>query len=326
MGLFNKEPAESKAYWKAFSTALKKPGTDTFAALEKASGAWPSGWEGYFLMGLSYDLAAGVEFNPDKAADYHYKAKDAANKAGAGWVSEFYNDYDHSQPNFRASDDYFPRAMNVRRMGVAVLRNLDHERSFIQKNDRKFWKDFTGNIDTGGIFRSTDEQFQVSEQLEPFTDYLGALDDFYGVTKMSQEGLVSRSNALIKKSKKLAKTDPAKITASFVDTWFFVEGLSLIQGGPYTFSNGDQNRPLAWNKLWTGAHRGSAPCLHTLGYFLVADDGAFTNDVIREGMSIYKCSWEDLRRQVITLLEMSAKKGDTEADVILAAFIEKFPG
>ena len=59
MGLFNKEPAEKKEYWKAFGDALKKPSADAFAALEAASRNWPAGWQGYLLMGLCYDLACG---------------------------------------------------------------------------------------------------------------------------------------------------------------------------------------------------------------------------------------------------------------------------
>ena len=52
MGLFSKEPAEKKAYWKAFDAMLSKPNPKTFAAVEEASKAWPSGWQGYLFIAL----------------------------------------------------------------------------------------------------------------------------------------------------------------------------------------------------------------------------------------------------------------------------------
>ena len=41
MALFSKEPAEKKAFWKAFDAARSKPGETTFPGLEKACAAWP---------------------------------------------------------------------------------------------------------------------------------------------------------------------------------------------------------------------------------------------------------------------------------------------
>lgn len=324
MGLFNKQPAEEKAYWKAFAAALKKPSADTFAALEEAGKAWPNGWEGYFLMGLSYDLAAGVEFHPDKAAEYHYKAKDIGAKVNSAYVNDFYIDYDCPQPNFRATDEYYPRAMNVRKMGTGMLANQSHERNYIWDNDRKFWQKLISHIDTGRLFKSTAEQDQVELQLEPYQDYLGAMDDFDSPSKSAKEALDRRSSDLIKRNKKMNKIKPDSVTLSYVDTWHYVFGLSQLQGGPYSFTNGDLNRSIAFNQFWTGAHMGSAPCLHLLCSFLIDRSSELCEIAWKAGMDMYRLDREEVWHQLLYLLELAGKKGDTSAATLVDKLFDQY--
>lgn len=89
MGLFSKEPAEKKAYWKAFDAMLSKPNEKTFAAMEAASMNWPSGWQGHLFMGLCYDLAScKMPFAPDKPTSATAKQrKREKRQAASGWTT-----------------------------------------------------------------------------------------------------------------------------------------------------------------------------------------------------------------------------------------------
>jgi hypothetical protein len=113
-------------------------------------------------MALAYDLAAGVPFDPAKAAEYHTKAREAAAKAANQWISVFYVYYDENAMNFYVKEDYFPRTMKVRKAGIAMMWSYFVNSNGIlgdngKKDDLKFWQHLFSKINTGGLFKMTDE-------------------------------------------------------------------------------------------------------------------------------------------------------------------------
>lgn len=321
MGLFTKEPAEKKAYWKALNKAIGKPNEKNFAALEEACSAWPTGWQGYFLMGLCYDLASGVDFDPEKAAGYHAKAKKAAEAAGDDFLEKFYETYAESAINFRLSEEehYFPRTLKVRQAGAAMMHYFDLNENCIIKDrfledDRGFWVAVFSNVDTGGVFKTSDEQWQVFKHKEPFTNYLYHCSDRNG----SDETRVKNTNAMIKECNKLNKVGKDGVTLETPEEYYYVLGYALLVGGdPYLFngSGWHQNSRIdGWNYLWRSANLGFAPALHFMAQLF--DSEEFSQEIAYAFGLLYGEENSDRRtivRQVLALLEEAAVRGDEEA-------------
>lgn len=320
MGFFSKEPPEKKAYWKALSAAIGKPNEKNFTALESACGAYAAGWQGWLFMELCYDMAAGVSFDPDKAKGYHAKALRAAEVAGNDFPECFYATYENSATNFRVPDqEYFPRTLKVRQAGAAMMMNYDLDENKIVtdiflKNDRDFWVGIFSNIDTGKLFKMSDEQVQVMDQKEPFSNYLYDCSD----KNANEETRVKNANSMIKACNKLNKIKKGDVTIKTVETFYYVLGHALLVGGaPYVFngSGWHQNSRIdGWNYLWRAANLGYAPALHMLAQMI--DEPDFAAEIYYAFGLLYGAengTRRDVVEQTLSLLELSAVKGDEEA-------------
>ena len=324
MGLFSKEPAEKKAYWKAFDAMLSKPNPKTFAAVEEASKAWPSGWQGYLFIALCYDLASNkMPFDPEKADGYHKLAKEAGKRDQSEWLECFYEAFEKEAGNFRMEGEYFPRVQYIRKAGVAMLLNYDSDKNDVvinvrSKNDWIFWHILFSGIDTGptGLFKkASDEQFQCWRHASPFRKYLTA----YSGLNMDEKTRVNDANEMINGWKEFANTNKAEITPDTKDMYGYVFGYSLmIGGGPYQILNGASGfhknlRVDGWIKLWRTASLGCMPALHMLADFF---DSEFSEEIYYAYSQVYSSGRqerEEIFPQLMALLEMSAEKGDQEA-------------
>lgn len=329
MGLFNKEPAEKKAFWKAFDAARSKPGEKTFPELEKACAAWPISWQGYLLMGLCYDLGAGVPFDENKAGEYHYRAKEAGKKCNSEWVTLFYEYYEADSLNFRTKEQYFPRTLKVRKAGVAMLfsyyinTNGILPKGLLGGDDLKFWDKIFSKVDTGGLFKSTPEQKQVYDHLQPFTNvimhfnfYKNAKNDDYDDNQR-----VKYFNDMSKHVDRFYKIDPAKVTVDDVDTYGFVVGCALFFGGnPYVIRGTGWHANVridGWIYLWKSASRGCAPAVHMLGTYI--DDETFSEEIYYAASKSFKDldDKEETWKQLRYYLRLCEEKGDSEATYLL---------
>ena len=332
MALFSKEPAEKKAFWKAFDAARSKPGEKTFPELEKACAAWPISWQGYLLMGLCYDMGAGVPFDENKASEYHYKAKEAGRKCNSEWVEIFYEYYEQDALNFRAKEKYFPRTLKVRKAGVAMLFSYYiNTNGIIPKgafggDDLKFWDKIFSKVDTGGVFKSTPEQEQVYKHRQPFTDwimhfnyYKNAKNDEYDNNQR-----VKYFNEMLKHVKKFDDIEPDKITTNDVDLYDYVVGCALFFGGiPYLIRGTGWYENLridAWMVFWTCAKRGCAPAAHMLATYI--DEPEFSDEIYFaatkrfngfDGPNYKEEIWKELR----WYLRLCEEQGDMQATYLL---------
>ena len=324
MGLFSKEPAEKKAFWKAFDSACSKPGEKTFPALEEACKAWPIGWQGYFLMALAYDLAAGVPFDPAKAAEYHTKAREAAAKAANQWISVFYVYYDENAMNFYVKEDYFPRTMKVRKAGIAMMWSYFVNSNGIlgdngKKDDLKFWQQLFSKINTGGLFKMTDEQQQVYTHLTPFSTWINDYVIFNGGA--DQNTIIKYTNDVIGKMKKLHKLSNDRISTDFADMWYYTFATSFYAGGrPYQCFGSDwhtNRRVDGWIYYWHAAHRGCLPACYILADYW--DDPDFHSEIVyAAGQAINGCGNENsAMMELLTLLEKGLDKGDSKCISLL---------
>lgn len=334
MGLFSKKakiPPEQKNYLDAFAKAFAKPDEEkTFAPLREACKAFPVGWEAWLFMGLSYDLAIGVPFNPEKAAECHYQAKQAGKRDGYGWVDTFYSYYDECALNFRLEEDYFPRALNVRRLGAAIVNTFSPDEDHIgahgfHHDDMGFWNYLLLDIDTGGVFKSTPEQKQVYFQLEPFRTYLDDYKYFKGAP--DENGIIKRTNQLIKRCQRLNQIQGREMTIDQVDGWYLVQATALLRGGdPYLYGGEgwhQNSRIDGWRYFWNGSFRGSTSCLHVLGMFF--DDEDFAEEIIYAGTLVISGvnTAVEVRRNFLALLELAADRGDDEAIRIISRMADK---
>lgn len=329
MGLFSREPAEKKAFWKAFDSALSKPGDKTFPALEEACKAWPVGWQGYFLMAICYDLGVGVPFDPVKAADYHYETQETARKTNNQWVPFFYEYYNESAINFKCKEDYFPRTLNVRKVGVAMMLSVyvrddgvltDHGK----KNDLSFWKTIFNKIDIGSLFKTSDEQWQVMNHKEPFTQWIYDMESYQG--NADEKMMIDYTNRLLKQTDKLFKKKNDEVDLKFVDTWLFTFGVSCFFGGKPYKCDGEgwytNPRINAWRYLWHASYYGCAPAIHLIGTYW--DDETFHNEIVFAATTVVRnlTTEKEALRELYLLLEKSALKEDKCAEGILADLAE----
>ena len=322
MGLFSKEPAEKKAYWKAFDAMLSKPNEKTFAAMEAASMNWPSGWQGHLFMGLCYDLAScKMPFAPDKADICHSKAKEAGKKAGCKWLDNFYGTFDEAAGNFRMKEDYYPRVEYIRKAGVAMLQwnRLEQNHIFPEKgskDDVDFWYPLFMGIDTGssGFFKkSTDEQNECLLHESCFSSYVTACLSY---RSSMRDDVVKMGNSIIDDANELSKKHEAEADAFYSrtrDTAAFVNGYAhLIGGGPFVDVLPDLSRKKGWNLIWMSADKGCMSALHFLADLFNSD---CRQEVCDSHAYFYRSSSDPqaVAHQLIDLLELSAKKGDPGA-------------
>ncbi|MDE7354356.1 MAG: hypothetical protein K2O06_15095 [Acetatifactor sp.] len=261
MGLFTKEPVEKKAYWKALETALKKPSEKTFPALEAACGAWQDNWQGWLLMALCYDTASGVEFSPEKAAGYHAKVKTRENDVP--WLRTFYAVYDSCGANHSTGEKkYFPRTLKVRNLGAAMVQNYYPEDKSVmtetqRRGDYVFWRGIFDHIDTGGLFKYSEEQFQVMTHRQPFYDYICAFDPYLA---RNEEAMKQNGAAIIKATNKvLSKNwEIGEVPLDYQDTYPYVLGFAMVMGcRPYKIQTTYQNPRIdGWIDMWKSANKG----------------------------------------------------------------------
>ena len=320
MGLFNREPAEKTAYKKALSSMISKPNEKTFAAMEEASKAWQGGWHGYWYMGLAYGMASGVPYSPERAQQCRQLAMTEAKKAGGKsfeWLELFYYVFDEDAGNFFVEGEYFPRAMFIRKVVASMLRNFDASEAVIApdygiRRDMKFWMPLFKNVDTGGFFKSSDEQYQCYYQVNAIKRLLKAYDESkmenrQGALAVSQETW----NDFVKEKKVTPRSNDLENLAL---GWTL-----LIGGGPYaeviaTVGSGwHQNLRIdGWVRLASCANKGNMTALHLLcGMF----DGEFKDEICYA----YKISFknkdteEKVRNYMLFLLDKSSERGDKNA-------------
>ena len=328
MGLFSKEPAEKKAFWKAFDSACSKPGEKTFPEVEAACKAWRVGWQGYFLMAMCYDLGVGVPFDPAKAADYHYETKEAARKTNNEWVPIFYEVYEESAINFRCEENYFPRTLNVRRAGAAMtfaiyVRDQGILSDHGKKNDLSFWKKIFEKIDTGSLFKTSDEQAQVMNHKEPFKQWLYDMDSYLG--NADEKAMIGYTNQLLKNTNKLLKKKINEVDLKFIDSWLYTFGTSCFFGGKPYKCDGEgwykNPRVNGWRYLWHGSYYGCASSLHLIGTYW--DDDTFHDEIVFAATTVFSniSTEKEALSELILLLEKSGLKGDKRAEELFADLV-----
>lgn len=320
MGLFNREPAEKIAYKKALSSMISKPNEKTFAAMEEASKAWQGGWHGYWYMGLAYGMASGVPYSPERAKQCRQLAMTEAKKAGGKsfeWLKLFYSVFDEDAGNFLVEGEYFPRAMFIRKVVASMLRNFDASEAVIApdygiRRDMKFWMPLFKNVDKGGFFKSSDEQFQCRYQLSAIEQLLKAYDE----SKMEKRQTVLETSLNMGTSFKKEK----KVTPTSDDQEYLALGWSLlIGGGPYADviaaigSGWHQNLRIdGWVCLVACANKGNMTALHLLcGMF----DGEFKDEICYAVNLCFntKDTEEKVRNYLLFLLDKSSERGDKNA-------------
>lgn len=322
MGFFTKEPAEKKAFQKAFNAALSRQNEENFKVLEQACRAWPTGWQGYFLMGLSYDLAVGkIPFDADKAARYHQLTKQAGKAAQCEWLDTFYYFYNEYAGNFRITEEYFPRAMNIRKAAVAMMHNFSPDENHIItdaifKGDLKFWDTIFSGINGGGFFQCTPEESQCVTQKFSILPLISAWKNHNG----DHDSRIRDVNDMTKPWFKLSRKAPKEITIDDQDLRGFLFGCSLVLGGgAYDVLDGEpgwyQNLRIdGWMNLWAAANRGCAPALHFLA--MMFNDEDFCSEICYAYSKHYKnagSSWEESANELLSLLESAGENGDFDA-------------
>ena len=336
MGLFSKEPAEKKAYGKAFDSARSKPCEKTFAELEKACEAWGISWQGYLLMGICYDLGAGVPFDENKAAGYHAKAKEAGRKCNAEWLEFFYEYYEQDASNFKAEGEYFPRTLNVRRAGVAMLfcyyinKNGILPKGVLGTDDLKFWDKIFSSVDKGGLFKSSPEQSQVYNHLLPFTTFINHFNFYKGAKNDASDDnqKVKNLNEMQKYARKFDKLNPDQVTVDSIDTYGFIVGCALFFGGAPYLIRGEgwyQNvRINGWIAMWHCAMRGCVPAVHALATYIEDDSFEFGEEIYFAASKSYHDieTKSQVRAELCYYLKKCAEKGDQHA----AAFLNELNG
>lgn len=315
MGLFDKRSKEEKEFWKVFKSAYTSPSDKTFAALETAYQSHSVPWQGYFLMGLCYDCAAGVAYNPEKAQEMHYQAQSRAGEEQK-WVERFYTYYRYPAVNYKV--ELQPRTLAVRRTGVAAINSYEYRDAVIlgeyNKDDCHFWGKIFEKVDTGGFFHPTDEQMEVFTERESwkqlFSDWVyfsskgGNLKDpdVYREVKRRTNDLVKTCNKIQKRWKK--ETD---IGAG--EMYHYISAYYCLNEGPYTLFEQEEltgrSLPyLAISDYRSLAFRKVAPAIHKLARLLFASE---------DNYQFMVKAFPDIVHEVKILLFSGISSGDEEA-------------
>lgn len=116
------------------------------------------------------------------------------------------------------------------------------------------------------------------------------------------------------------KVKPDQVTPMSKDMFGFVFGYALIMGGgPYAQElSGAEGwhknlRIDGWIRLWLSGNRGCMPSLHMIADFF---DGQFSQEIyyaFSRAYTSHDTERKQIYPQLMTLLEMSAAKGDQEA-------------
>lgn len=314
MGLFDKRSAQEKEYDKALKAAMGKPGAKTFPALETACGNYAPGWQGWLFMGLCYDCGSGVERDAAKAAACHAKAK----AAGGDWAAAFYTYYERSAGNIYM-EDLTDRAMACRKLGTAAMLTLDTSEQHLSKgffgSDVEFFRSVYNKVDTGKLFRTSDEQLQVMTHMTPFTNWLAAtaaLDNGKG----KAEDIQFFSKEFFKEVKNVQKRDAENISSSWADSWLFTAGIALLFAGSYggfvyDFSADDRNSRTwkGFHMLWQAADRGNVPAMLFMAD--MADDADYRALIVKSS------THSDALVTLASFLSLADEKGHAGAKAAL---------
>lgn len=305
MGLFDKRSAQEKEYDRALKAAMSKPGPKTFPGLEAACRSYAPGWQGWLFMGLCYDCGSGVERDAAKAAEYHARAK----QAGNDWTRTFYMYYERSAGNIYT--ELTDRTLACRRMGAAAMLSVDTSEQHLSKgffgSDIVFFRSVYNKVDTGKLFRTSDEQQEVSVHMAPFTNWIAAAVSFKN-GKGNEEDTQLFSKEFFKQIKEVQKCDADSISSSWADSWLFTAGMSLLFAGAYggfvyTFSDNDKNDRTrkGFHMLWQAADRGNVSAM-----LFLAD---MSGDEDYRPVIIRSSTHSDALLTLASMLSLADKKG-----------------
>lgn len=321
MGLFGpKLPAEEKNYVKALKKASNLT-PKTNAALEDAMKNYPNGWQGYWYVGLFYDLAPykdGIS-DPDKAQEYFLKAESAAKGTyGEQWLHNFLMWYRRPADNLYKK---LPERYNkARRLGVALMNCYKYNEPVISAP--------CGSSDDCSAFFSIMCSFTARQnddylynEHEAFKDYFLAFpgkfasynerEELIKVINKLDKNIVKESKAFDKCLNKKEKGQEANWN-DVNDFYSFVQGFSAIYDGPYITDQKAANNNYASEAhfgilyIHLAAYHGCQPAIHELVRLANASDSnrRVINEVLKK---------DNLDLYLLRLLEKCIKNGDEEA-------------
>lgn len=295
MGLFGpKKSVEEKNFIKALKDALHMKGKN-MPALLAATEAWPTGWQGYWLLGLYYDFAhgKGEESDPAKAQEYFLKAEASARGTqDEAWLNSFMTWY--RRPAGNLVKPLTDRAKKVRTLAVALLNCYQYNVPVVMAAlDKKDDASAFGSILAG--CSSWEEVYESS----PICDYFNNISSIGGLIKKDHEDLVKDINAVVKKYNKAndAYNDCMKAISKgkepnwskLEDMHAYVLAFNCLNDGPYITGelaaqwDVSSEAALGVQFLFFAARNGNQPAIHELMRLAKASDGNYQlmNSVFR---------------------------------------------
>lgn len=325
MGLFGpKIPAEEKAFIKALKSAPISKEKEV-PALLAATEAYPTGWQGYWFLGLYYDFAHDKGAQPDhaKAQEYFLKAESAAasNPDAANWLRNFMSWYRRPAGNLRR--ELTDRALQVRSLGVALLNCYQYQNPIVTG--------ITGSKDDAEAFRGVitlSSSWEEIDEYEPFREYFDKITEMSGLIKKDHEGMVSDLNDLIKKYNKANDAYESCIKAMSkgkepkwdkVQDWHsFIMGFNCLNDGPYITGelaakwNMSSEAALGIRCYLFSAHHGNQAAIHELVRLAKASDSNYS--LMSGVFRVWNPSYQgDLELWLLEQLLKCAQKDDSEA-------------
>lgn len=324
MGLFDKRSAAEKAFDKALSSAYGKPSEKNFKELEGAIQAWPTGWRGYFYMGIAYDIGSGVEYDEEKGRLYREKALEAADMAAASepiakeYLNNFYYYYDQGADCRMAEPKFFPQTLKVRQAIVAFIITFvsiygSNQAVLSRKSpkaDVEIWDKLIRKIPVP-LFGGSEVQKQIRPQTAPFYEWVYAMSErLVSNTNYTFKELSIRIRYLSEEIKSGSGT--FKSTAYDSDMYLFILGYSEYMATPFVEPSDISRIALGTSMLVGGAKIFSGPCL----YFLTS---LAINKTFNEEIYYGTHKWS-IGNHRDALLRFAKETGDLYATVILKEF------
>ena len=325
MGLFGpKIPAEEKAYIKALKSAPISKAKDV-PELLAATEAYPTGWQGYWFLGLYYDFAHDKGAQPDhaKAQEYFLKAESAAaaNPDAANWLRNFMSWYRRPAGNLRRN--LSERAQRVRSLGVALLNCYQYQNPIVMGVAGK--KD---DVDTFSAIIASCGSWEEINEYEPFTDYFHKISELSGLIKKDHEEMVKDVNAIVKKYNKANDTYESCIKAiskgkepnwdKLQDWHSYILGFNCLNDGPYITGelaaswNMSSEAALGIRCYLFSAHHGNQAAIHELVRLSKASDSNYS--LMSGVFAVWNPSYQgDLELWLLEKLLKCAEKDDSEA-------------
>ena len=325
MGLFGpKIPAEEKAFVKALKSAPISKAKEV-PELLAATEAYPSGWQGYWFLGLYYDFANDKGAQPDhaKAQEYFLKAEAAAasNPDAANWLRSFMSWYRRPAGNLRR--ELSDRAQRVRSLGVALLNCYQYQNPIVSG--------ITGSKDDAATFRGvivSSATWEETDEYEPFMNYFDKITEMNGLIKKDHEEMVKDINAIVKKYNKANDTYDSCIKAiskgkepawnKLQDWHSFILGFNCLNDGPYITGElaaswkMSSEAALGIRCYLFSAHHGNQAAIHELVRLAKASESNYS--LMSGVFRVWNPSYQgDLELWLLEQLLKCAQKDDSEA-------------